>query len=88
MCYTMFTVKKGENEMGKTFIYMVNTEVVAADSRPWGYAWWMAKEKAITDHAKIFRDVVSNSGVRNEVYCTGGVFLPIHLITEKDMKIF
>lgn len=74
--------------MGKTFIYMVNTEVVAADSRPWGYAWWMAKEKAIADHAKIFRDVVSDSGVRNEVYCTGGVFLPIHLVTEKDMKIF
>lgn len=84
----MFTVKKGENEMGKTFIYMVNTEVVAADSEPWGGAWHMAKEKAIADHAKIFRDVISDSGIRNEVYCTGGVFLPLHLVTEKEMKIF
>ena len=74
--------------MKKTFIYMVNTEFVATDSKPWDTAWRMAKEKAITDHAKIFRDVISDSGIRNEVYCTGGVFLPLHLVTEKEMKIF
>lgn len=72
----------------KLFIYNVNGfEFI--DFEAWGTAWKQAKEKATELHAPIFRTVIKNNKVRQEVYYKGGLFNSIEFMhDDDDVKVF
>lgn len=57
----------------KKFVYQVKG-YEWADTEAWGTAWEKAKAKATELHAPVFRLVIKNGDVREEVYYKGGVF--------------
>lgn len=71
----------------KKFVYQVlNFEFV--DTVAFGTAWREAKEKATQLHSPIFRLVIEDHTVREEVYVKAGCFLRSDLALLDNIMIF
>ena len=73
--------------MSKKFVYQVaGFEFV--DSEAFGQAWREAKAKAAELHAPVYRLVIKNEDVQQEVFYKAGCFNSIKFITADNVKIF
>jgi len=71
----------------KKFVYQVKGfEFV--DTNAFGKAWQDAKAKAAELHCPIFRLVIKDGKVRQEVYYNGGLFNSVEFMREDNVKIF
>jgi len=71
----------------KKFVYQVKGfEFVDTDA--FGIAWEQAKAKAAELHCPIFRLVIKDDKVRQEVYYNGGLFNSIKFMSENNVKVF
>jgi len=71
----------------KKFVYQVKGfEFV--DTNAFGKAWQDAKAKAAELHCPIFRLVIKDGKVRQEVYYNGGLFNSVEFTREDNVKIF
>ena len=71
----------------RKFVYQVKGfEFV--DTNAFGKAWQDAKAKAAELHCPIFRLVIKDDKVRQEVYYSGGLFNSIEFMREDNVKIF
>lgn len=71
----------------RKFVYQVK-EFEFVDTDAFGIAWEQAKAKATELHAPIFRLVIKDDKVRQEVYYNGGLFNSIKFMREDNVKIF
>lgn len=71
----------------KKFVYNV-ASYEFSDVEAFGAAWKEAKAKAIELHTPIYRSVIKNEDVQQEVYTKAGCFLPISLVMIKNIMIF
>lgn len=71
----------------KKFVYQVEGfEFV--DSEAFGTAWKAAKIKAAELHTAIHRLVIKGDEVRQESFCSAGIFARSDLTEPKDWKVF
>lgn len=71
----------------KKFVYQVaGFEFV--DTEAFGTAWREAKVKAADLNTAVYRLVIKDGDVRQEVYLKAGCFLNAMLAEPKDIKIF
>lgn len=71
----------------KKFIYQVSNYEFA-DTEAFGKAWKDAKTKAIELHTAIYRLVIDDENMRQEVLYKGGVFNSVKFIREDNVEIF
>lgn len=71
----------------KKFVYQV-AEFEYVDCEAFGAAWKEAKAKAAEMHKAIYRLVIKNGEVKQEVFCAAGCFLNVELAKPTDAKIF
>lgn len=73
--------------MAKKFVYQVaGFEFV--DTEAFGEAWKEAKRVATAYHSAIYRLVIKDEQVQQEVYYKGGCFNSIRFATADNVKIF
>lgn len=71
----------------KKFVYQVQGYEFT-DTEAFGAAWHEAKAKAWELHTAIYRLVIDGEKVRQEAYAKGGCFLPVGLVTMKNIMLF
>lgn len=71
----------------KKFVYEV-AGYEFSDVEAFGTAWKDAKAKATELHAPIYRLVIKNEDIKQEVYTKAGCFLPVSLVMVKNVMIF
>lgn len=71
----------------KIFIYRVGA-YSWTDNEAWGEAWRLAKQYATLLHTAIYRDVIKDNKLRQQVYYAGGGFNSIEFIREDNVKIW
>lgn len=70
----------------KKFVYQVaGFEFV--DTTAFGTAWKDAKAMASENNYPVYRLVIKDEEARQEVYCTGGCFLPVNMVKKENIKI-
>ena len=74
--------------MAKFFVYQVCGFEAPADTEAWGAGWKEAKAKAIELHAPIHRLVIKDDKVKQESFCSGGLFVRSNLTKPEDWKIW
>ena len=71
----------------KKFVYQVaDFEYIGFEA--FGDAWKQAKAKATALHMPIYRLVIKNENVKQEVYVNGGCFLSVDKIKPENILIF
>ena len=71
----------------KKFVYQVaGFEYV--DTEAFGTAWRQAKAEAIRLHAPVYRLVIKDDTVRQEVYVNGGCFLSVAYAKPESIYLF
>ena len=71
----------------KKFVYQV-AGFEWVDTEAFGTAWKQAKTKATELHAAVYRLVIKDENVQQEVYYKGGCFNSIQFATADNVKIF
>lgn len=71
----------------KKFVYQVQGYEFT-DTEAFGEAWREAKAKAWELHTAIYRLVIDGEKMRQEAYVKGGCFLPVGLVTMKNIMLF
>ena len=71
----------------KKFVYQVQG-FEFEDTEAFGNAWQRAQFKAWELHTAIYRLVIDGDKTRLEGYVKGGCFLPVGLVTMKNIMFF
>ena len=73
--------------MTKKFVYQV-AGFEFEDTTAFGKAWKQAKMEAAGRTCGVYRLVIKNENVKQEVYCKSGCFLPVEMVKPEMVNIF
>jgi len=71
----------------KKFVYQV-AGLEYVDTEAFGTAWKQAKAEAARLNVAVYRLVIKDENVRQEVYVNGGCFLPVTYAKPENIHLF
>jgi hypothetical protein len=72
----------------KKFIYQVGSSFEYVGFEAFGDAWKQARDKATELHVSIYRLVIKDENIKQEVYVNGGCFLSVAYAKPENIHIF